>query len=108
VKRADAERLRDIRVAAFAITSHITRADVPDDLVFDAIRMRLLEIGEAVKDLDHARLSTEPGIPWRAIAGMRDALAHRYFGTSHAIVFDTARNDIPLLLAAVERLLASA
>jgi uncharacterized protein with HEPN domain len=39
------------------------------------------------------------------MARMRDQLAHRYFDTSHAIVMSTARHDIPLLKAAVERLL---
>jgi uncharacterized protein with HEPN domain len=83
-------------------------ADDPDlasGIVFDAIRMRLVEIGEAVKDIDGGLLSSEPGIPWNDIAGMRDRLTHRYFDTSHAVVRTTARDDIPALLAAVERLL---
>jgi hypothetical protein len=30
-----------------------------DDIVFDAIRVRLIEIGEAVKDIDPKLLATE-------------------------------------------------
>lgn len=74
-------------------------------MVFDAIRIRLVEIGEAVKDLDPAVTASEPDIPWTEISRMRDQLAHRYFDTSHAIVLATARRDIPRLKAAVERLL---
>lgn len=48
--------------------------------MFDAVRARLIEVGEAVKDISDALLSTEPDLPWREIAGMRDQLAHRYFG----------------------------
>ena len=48
--------------------------------------MRLIEIGEAVKDVSPELLSRQPSIPWRQVAAMRDQLAHRYFDTSHAIV----------------------
>lgn len=76
-----------------------------DGLVFDAVRARLIEIGEAVKDIDEGLLASQPQIPWRDIAGMRDQRAHRYFDTSHAIVSETVRSDIPQLAAAVESLL---
>ncbi|WP_188744742.1 HepT-like ribonuclease domain-containing protein [Agromyces bauzanensis] len=75
------------------IEDYAKRTD-DDDIVFDAIRIRLVEIGEAVKDLDPSVTAPEPGIPWEEIAQMRDQLAHRYFDTSHAIVMATARNNI--------------
>jgi uncharacterized protein with HEPN domain len=52
-----------------------------DRLIFDAVRIRLLEIGEAVKALPGDLLATQPSIPWQQIARMRDHLAHRYFDT---------------------------
>jgi uncharacterized protein with HEPN domain len=76
--------------------------------VFDAVRIRLIEIGEAVKSIDSALLAREPGIPWIDVAGMRNHLAHRYFDTAHAIVQSTVEKDLPPLVAAVERLLAHA
>jgi uncharacterized protein with HEPN domain len=36
---------------------------------------------------------------------MRDFVAHRYFDTAHAIVQGTVDNDLPVLVAAVKRLL---
>ena len=54
-------------------------------LVFDAVRVRLIEIGEAIKDIDPQLLATEANIAWRDVARMRDHLAHRYFDTDHAI-----------------------
>lgn len=98
-------RLEDIALACATISRYIARADNDDDIVFDAIRIRLLEIGEAVKDLEPEVYASEPAIPWREIARMRDQLAHRYFDTAHTIVIATARNDIPLLAAAAARLL---
>ena len=39
--------------------------------------MRLLEIGEAIKDLEPALLDRKPQVPWRDVARLRDYLAHR-------------------------------
>lgn len=68
--------------------------------MFDAVRIRLLEIGEAVKSLPPDVISAEPDIPWSQIARMRDQLAHRYFDTSQAIVAATIEHDLPPLAAA--------
>jgi uncharacterized protein with HEPN domain len=73
--------------------------------VFDAVRVRLIEIGEAVKGVDAAVLAKESAIAWPDVAKMRDRLAHHYFDTSHAIVRATVQHDVPVLEAAVRRLL---
>ena len=78
--------------------------ELSDGLVFDAVRVRLIEIGEAVKQLPSTLLDTEPEIPWTEVAGMRDRLAHRYFDTSHAILQATVDHDLPELEEALARL----
>ncbi|WP_375479547.1 hypothetical protein [uncultured Jatrophihabitans sp.] len=45
----DKRRLTDITDAITAIESHLSRGDLSDGLIFDAVRIRLLEIGEAEK-----------------------------------------------------------
>jgi uncharacterized protein with HEPN domain len=100
----DRQRLADIQAAIDAIRSHLQRGDLSDGLVFDAVRIRLLEIGEAVKALPAELLNTQPGIPWHQIARMRDHLAHRYFDTAHAILQATVDEDLPELERAVEAL----
>jgi uncharacterized protein with HEPN domain len=102
----DAQLLADIRAAIGAIRSHLERGALADGLVFDAVRIRLLEIGEAVKGISTEVLDQEPSIPWSEIARMRDHLAHRYFDTSHAIVQATVDHDLDELEAAVVRLAA--
>jgi len=106
MSRRDDERLADIVASADAIASHLERGDLEDGLIFDAVRVRLIEIGEAVKDIGPELLAAEPDVPWRDIAGMRDHLAHRYFDTAHGIVRATVDHDLPALLAAAHRMLA--
>jgi uncharacterized protein with HEPN domain len=101
------QRLADIQAAIGAIRSHLQRGDLSDALVFDAVRIRLLEIGEAVKALPAEMLGSQPGIPWSQIARMRDHLAHRYFDTNHAILQATVDNDLPELERAVQALTAT-
>lgn len=104
MSRRDRQRLDDIQAALDTIDDHLTRGGLFDGLVYDAVRVRLIEIGEAVKGLVADLLATEPDLPWTQIAGMRDRLAHRYFDTSHTIVQGTVAHDLPILAAAVERL----
>lgn len=106
MKRYDDQRLTDIESAIRAIRLHLSRGELSDGLVFDAVRIRLVEIGEAVKAISPSLLATEPDIPWKNIAAMRDQLAHRYFDTEHAIVTATVNHDLAPLLDAVNRLQA--
>ena len=101
------QRLDDIQAAIDAIRSHLQRGDLSDGLIFDAVRIRLLEIGEAVKALPEDLLATQSSIPWRQITRMRDHLAHRYFDTAHAILQATVDDDLPALERAVRAMSCS-
>jgi uncharacterized protein with HEPN domain len=100
----DRQRVSDIIAAIEAIGAHLQCGDLSDGLIFDAVRIRLLEIGEAVKALPADLLAGEPAIPWKQVARMRDHLAHRYFDTSHAILQTTVDHDLPDLERAIRRL----
>ena len=71
------------------------------------MRIRLLEIGEAVKALPAEMLRSQPDIPWTQIARMRDHLAHRYFDTDHAVLRSTVDNDLQELERAVQAMAAT-
>jgi uncharacterized protein with HEPN domain len=107
VSYRDRQRLADIQAAIDAIGSHLQRGTLADGLVFDAARIRLLEIGEAVKALPADLLATQPAIPWSQITRMRGHLAHRYFDTAHAILQSAADDDLPELERAIHALTAS-
>lgn len=104
MSRDEQDRLEDVLAAVAAIRDHLGRGDLTDGLVFDAVRVRLMEIGEAVKDLPQELLAAEPAIPWSAVARMRDRLAHRYFDTEHSHVAATVKHDLAPLEQAVLRL----
>lgn len=103
--RSDRQRLEDVIAATDAIASHLSRGTIDDGLIFNAVRIRLIEIGEAIKDIGGELLAGEADIAWRDIARMRDHLTHRYFDTAHSIVAATVDHDLPPLLAAVRRLI---
>ena len=107
MSRSARDQLLDVLEAATAIDGHLARGPLSEGLVFDAVRARLIEIGEAIKDVSSELLARQPQIPWRQVAAMRDQLAHRYFDTSHAIVVQTVGSDLAELLAATRSLLAA-
>ncbi len=107
MSRSDRDRLHDVLEAGSAIAEHLQRGPLSDGLVFDAVRVRLIEIGEAVKDVSADLLAQQPSIPWRQVAALRDQLAHRYFDTSHAIIAQTVGSDLVELLAATRSLLGA-
>ena len=62
-------------------------------------------IGEAVRAVSNELEALAPGVPWRAIVGMRHILVHDYFGIDLDEVWAVVCRDIPILKSDVEELL---
>jgi uncharacterized protein with HEPN domain len=77
------------------------------DMVYDAILRNLEVLGEAAKGVPEQTRAAWPEIQWRAIAGLRDVLIHRYFGLEDETVWDAVVNSIPALVAQLEELLVA-
>lgn len=66
-------------------------------MIQDAVTRRLEIIGEAAKNVDTDFRSKYPQIPWKKIAGMRDIIAHEYFGVRLDRIWDVVKEDLPEL-----------
>jgi uncharacterized protein with HEPN domain len=74
-----------------------------DEKVFAVIRA-LEIIGEESKRIPAKVRRMYPGLPWKEIAGMRDKLIHGYFGVNLQRVWDTIRQDLPVLWWELEKM----
>lgn len=82
-----------------------------EEMIRDAVAVRFIQIGQAVKDaqtegLDLPRL--RPEIAWRKISGMRDLLAHKYARFDPEIAWRVVERDLPPLKTAVAAILRRA
>jgi uncharacterized protein with HEPN domain len=81
-------------------------AFVADERTRDAVIRNLEVIGEAAKNLPDDVIAKAPEVEWRKVRGMRDVLAHGYFGLNTKVVWSTATTKLDALETAVRGLLA--
>jgi uncharacterized protein with HEPN domain len=83
------------------------REDLRTERMLELALVRLIEIiGEAA-----ARVSLEgqleySSIPWRQVVGMRNRLVHGYDKVDLDVLWDTIEDDLPPLIAELERVVA--
>ncbi len=65
----------------------------------------LAVIGEAVASVITDLEVAEPTMPWHQIRGMRNAVIHEYFQVDVEVIWETVRADLPVLKAALQRVL---
>lgn len=67
---------------------------------------RLFEIvGEAASKVSDEFRGENPGIPWQQAISMRNFIIHDYAGVDLDVIWDSAQNDIPKLLASLEEIM---
>ena len=110
VRRSTVERLLDIRQAVTDLRDIVADMDTEafhalphaDRLAYRAIKNALMELGEAVKALPEAVRQRYPEVDWKGFAGLRDLVAHQYFGIDTTRLLPIIRDEMPGLLAAIE------
>ena len=85
-----------------------SRADLDTDriLLFAVVRA-IKVVGEAASKLPEEFRAAHPGIPWRAIVGMRNRLIHAYFDIDTQTVWETATQELPPILNQLRELAAA-
>ncbi|MBU4312987.1 MAG: DUF86 domain-containing protein [Candidatus Omnitrophica bacterium] len=76
-----------------------------EDLIVDGVVRNLEIIGEAAKNIPQDIKKKHPDIEWKKIAGLRDILAHEYFGIDLQILWDIIKNKLPELKTKVTPLM---
>lgn len=73
---------------------------IQDRAYYNAVAMCIMQIGELSNGLsDEFRESTKDQMPWGMIRGMRNWLAHSYSEIDAKVLWETAKNDLPKVLA---------
>jgi uncharacterized protein with HEPN domain len=94
------------RILSFT-TGHTVEQYRADEKTESAVERQFEIIGEAARQLPREYQDRHPHIPWRKIKGMRNIIAHGYFGIDDESVWDAILNDIGRLKADIEAVLAS-
>ncbi|MDT8781744.1 MAG: DUF86 domain-containing protein [Candidatus Bathyarchaeota archaeon] len=101
--------LKDILEAIERIESYVKGCSfeqfAKNTLIIDAVVRNFEIIGEATKHLPLEIKQENPSIRWKDMAGMRDKLAHEYFGVDIDILWKTSVNRLPALKSQIEELL---
>jgi uncharacterized protein with HEPN domain len=105
VSRDVALYLWDITTCAAKVIAYTQGIDfdsfLADNRTYDAVLRNLELIGEASKHVPESFRQQHPTIDWRRMAGLRDILAHAYFGVDDPILWDLIQHKIPALAEAM-------
>ncbi len=71
---------------------------------FDAVLYVLVILGEIIRNLPARVRDSEPSLPWEAMIGMRNVVAHEYFRINSTIVTRTLDSPLEALMAAIPRM----
>lgn len=103
--------LEDILEAIARIERYTSGVDFAlfsaDEMRVDAVVRNLEIIGEAAKHVPQPQRDLTPAVEWRKIAGLRDVVAHQYFGVNLTIIWDVVEHRLRDLHHASTLLLAA-
>ena len=102
--------LEDILQAIRDIEQYTANAKDFDEFSSSAMRVHAILynleiIGEAVKNIPAAVKKKYSYVEWRKMAGLRDIVAHEYFGVSLEIIWGVIQNNLPLVKEQIEGIL---
>ncbi len=110
--KSDSVRLRHMLDAAKEAQSFMKgkgRGDLDANRMLVLSILRLVEIiGEAASQVSKELQEKHPEIPWGLIVAMRNRLVHAYFDVDLDRVWSTTQDDLPTLIAQLEKIVPKA
>lgn len=91
--------ISEINIIELMIQGYNGSRFLEDEKTQRAVAMTLINIGELVKMLPMELRTQFSEIPWRAIMGLRDIVAHKYQTLKMEDIWLTVNSDIPPLKA---------
>ncbi len=89
--------------SALAFARGRSRADLdPDEMLTFALVRAVEVVGEAGANVSPEGRAEIPGVPWRAVVGMRNRLVHAYVEVDLDILWTTVTEALPPLLEQLE------
>jgi uncharacterized protein with HEPN domain len=64
-------------------------------LIVDAIVRNFEVIGEAAKNIPEEIKEKYPEIPWKKMYGLRNLIAHEYFGIDYEMIWEISKKNLP-------------
>lgn len=74
-----------------------------NELVQSGVLMQLTLIGEMSKKISD-ETKNKIKLPWKDIIGFRDRAIHNYFDMKVDVIWDTVKNDIPIVKKALSNI----
>lgn len=68
-----------------------------NQLLQDAMMFRLIQVSESTSKLTDGFKQAHSHVPWTAVRGLRNRIVHDYGNVDLSIVFNTIKNDIPVI-----------
>lgn len=101
MSRTDLEIAQDALDHLSVLRSHLTRGDLSDQTVADAVSLRLAAAIEAIaQGSDDLRQRLFAG-KWHVVWATRNRIAHNYAYIDHGIIAATVAQDLPSLESAL-------
>jgi len=101
VSRTDAERIADALDHLATLRRHASRHDLDDQLVIDAVSLRLAAAIEALAGLDEALRDEVTAGRWHLMWATRNRIAHGYAFVDGDVIRATVARDVPELEASL-------